>query len=459
MLNIYLTTLGCPKNQVDSEYLKRGCLSEGFIIVDNPDDADVFVVNTCGFIRDAKEESIYEILTLAKKKTGFFPQTAIGNLGDKKLLVFGCLTERYKDEIKRELTEIDALWGVAEQDKIIEYCKNLVNFRGYEKSKKIINKEIASQISDSTLQSYAYIKIAEGCDKKCTFCIIPSIRGPFKSIHPGDIVKEAQGIIRQGTKEIILIAQDITSYGRDLRGYNLVSLLNDLTAIEGDFRIRLLYLYPTSISDELLELIAANEKIYKYLDIPLQHSEDRILRLMGRRGTKKEYIKLLRKIRLTIPDIAIRTTFITGFPSETEEEFLSLLDFIEEMRFERLGVFKYSKEEGTSAAKLKGQIPEGLKNRRYNEIMKRQAIISLEKNKEMVGKRYNAIIDEFDGKVALARLYCHAPDIDGMVIINESRLDNTINNRGNERNISRGDFVEVEIIDAYDYDLKAKIIR
>lgn len=458
MLNIYLTTLGCPKNQVDSEHLKRNFISEGFIFVDDPDDADVFLVNTCGFIRDAKEESIDEILTLAKKKTDFLPQTTIGRKDDKKLLVFGCLTERYRDEIKKELTEIDALWGVAEQEKIIEYCKNLANVKGPKKSQKIIDKKIFPQISVSSVRSYAYIKIAEGCDKKCTFCIIPAIRGRFKSIHPEDIVKEAKCIISQGIKEIILVAQDITSYGRDLNGYNLVTLLNELTAIEGDFRIRLLYLYPTSISDELIELIASNEKIYKYLDIPLQHSEDRLLRLMGRRGTKKEYIKLLRNIRRRIPEIAIRTTFITGFPSETEEEFLSLIDFIEEMRFERLGVFKFSKEEGTSASKLKGQIPEGVKNRRYNEIMQRQAVISFEKNKEMVGKRYNAIIDEIDGKIVLARLYCHAPEIDGLVIINESRLNDTFENKGNGLNISVGDFVEVEIIDAYDYDLMAKIV-
>lgn len=457
MLNIYLTTLGCPKNQVDSEHLKRGFMSEGFIFVDSPDDADVFVVNTCGFIRDAKEESIEEILFLAKKKADFLPEIRKNNGGSKKLLVFGCLTERYRDEIKKEIPEIDALWGVAQEKEIIEYCKKLNIAENTINCKSGEDPQASKKILLNNRSSFAYIKIAEGCDKKCTFCIIPAIRGRFKSIPPDDIIKEAKDFIRQGIKELILVAQDITNYGRDLRGDNLISLLKDLTAIEGDFRVRLLYLYPASISDELLELIASNEKICKYLDIPFQHSEDRILRLMGRRGTKKEYIKLLRNIRRRIPGIAIRTTFIAGFPSETEDEFLSLIDFIEEMRFDRLGVFKYSKEDGTPAEKLRGQIPEKIKNRRYDEIMKIQSFISLQKNKEMIGRRFRALVDEIDGNVAIARLYCHAPEIDGVVIINNRDLD-TVKNLKSKPNISTGDFVNVEIIEAFDYDLESKII-
>lgn len=460
MLNIYLTTLGCPKNQVDSEHLKRDFLSEGFILVESPYNADVFVVNTCGFIKDAKEESIDEIFSLIKKKADFLPEMRTESNGSKKLLVFGCLAQRYKHELKIEIPEIDALWGVAEEKEIIEYCKKLDNFKSVNGGEESIDCQASRKISATGISSFAYIKIADGCDKKCTFCIIPAIRGSFKSISPDTIIKEAEGFIRQGIKELILVAQDITNYGRDLRGYNLISLLNDLVAIEGDFRIRLLYLYPTAVSDELIELIAANEKIYKYLDIPLQHSEDRILRLMGRRGTKKEYVKLLRNIRRKIPEIAIRTTFITGFPSETEEEFLSLMDFIEEMRFDSLGVFKYSKEDKTPAEKLKGQIPEKIKNRRYDEIMKRQAFISLQNNKEMIGKKIRAIVDQIDGNLAIARLYCHAPEIDGVVIIKNSgyEKDAALGFRKSGTEIRTGDFINVEIIEAYDYDLGGRII-
>lgn len=448
MLNIYLTTLGCPKNQVDSEHLQMDFLSEGFVFVESPDNADIFLVNTCGFIREAKEESIDNILSLAKKK---------GHL--KKLIVFGCLAQRYRDELKREIPEIDGLWGIAEGKDIIKFCRDLTNSQDLGDSHIMINHQAAVKPITSNTQSFRYIKIAEGCNKKCTFCVIPSIRGRFQSIPSGSILAEAEVFIKAGVKELILVAQDITDYGRDLKGYSLASLLNDLTDIDGDYWVRLLYLYPTSITDELLELIAKNRKICKYLDIPLQHSEDRILRLMGRRGTKKEYIKLLRNIRRRIPDITLRTTFITGFPSETEEEFRCLMDFIEEMRFDRLGVFKYSKEDGTAAERIKGQIPEKVKSRRYNEIMKLQAGISLEKNKELIGKRFRAIIDEIDGNVALARLYCHAPEIDGLVIIKDLHKfqDSADPEKGNPA-ICIGDFVDVEITEAYDYDLEGKIM-
>lgn len=454
-MNIYLTTLGCPKNQVDSEHLQAHFLSNGFVFVENPDDADIFLVNTCGFIKDAKEESIDRILELAGKKT--VSGSLNRNLEQKKLLVFGCLSQRYGNELTREIPEIDALWGVDQGREIISYCNNL-----QEIPRTIGVKHYStSQHPSKNKQSFKYIKIADGCNKRCTFCIIPSIRGRYRST-PGDVIlKEAESHINNGVKELILVAQDITDYGKDLRanGANLVSLLKDLTAIEGDFWIRLLYLYPTSISIELLEMIAENSKICKYLDIPLQHSEDRMLRLMGRRGTKKEYIKLFKNIRRRIPGVTIRTTLITGFPSETEEEFQSLMDFIEEIRFERLGVFKYSREEGTPASKIKGHISEKVKNRRYDEIMRLQAAISLESNKELVGKRFKAVIDEIDGNTAIARLYCHAPEIDGVVIINRTNCGSN-NSASTEKveSFASGDFVHVEITEAYDYDLKGRII-
>jgi ribosomal protein S12 methylthiotransferase len=455
LTKINITTLGCPKNVVDSGHLTRRFESEGFVHVDDPNNADIILVNTCGFIRDAKEESIEEILKLAKIKNGQGSRVK----GQKKLVVFGCLAKRYRDELMKEIPEIDAIFGVGEDSSIIEYCKHLAKDKR-QKAKEVNSSSFMihgnderstinyEQIISPIASSYAYLKIAEGCDKKCTFCVIPSIRGIFKSIPPERILKEAEEHIKNGIRELILVAQDITKYGKDLAGYNLVSLLKDLASLKGDFRIRLLYLYPTEITDELLELIAKEDKIQKYLDIPLQHSEDKILRAMGRRGTRKEYIKLIRNLRRTIPGVALRTTLIVGFPGETEEDFYGLVDFIEEMRFDRLGVFKYSKEEGTPASKLKGHVPEKVKDKRLDEIMIRQAAISLEKNRELIGRKFEAIIDEIDGDIAIARLYSHAPDIDGVVIVEQSAV------RSQKSEVRVGDFVNVEIVDAFDYDLK-----
>ncbi len=439
MAKINITTLGCPKNQVDSEHLTKAFASQGFTPVDDAADADIILVNTCGFIKDAKEESIEEILNLAKLKKG-----------GKKLIVFGCLAKRYKDEIIKEIPEIDAIFGVGEDDRIIEHCKHSA-FGNMQKAKRDIKMPIAYRPSPIA-SSYAYLKIAEGCNKKCTFCVIPSIRGKFRSVNSEQILKEAEEHIRKGARELILIAQDITNYGRESEKYNLVSLLKDMAAIKGNFRIRLLYLYPTEITDELLEYMTKEDKIQKYLDIPLQHSEDKVLRAMGRRGTRKEYIKLIRTIRKKILGVALRTTFIVGFPGETEEDFNGLVDFIEEIKFDRLGVFKYSKEEGTPASKLKGHVPEKVKDRRLDEIMRRQAAISLEKNRELIGRRYEAIIEEIDGNIAIARLYSHTPEIDGVVIIEQSAVS------GKLSAIKVGEIVNVEITDALDYDVKGKII-
>jgi len=471
LLKVNITTLGCPKNLVDSDHLAKSFVSEGFTYVVDANEADILLVNTCGFIRDAKEESIEEVLRLVEIK-----------MGSKKLIVFGCLAKRYRDELLREIPEIDGIWGVSEEDRIIEYCKKLqvtsYKLKTEKRFKKPhwINNE--KQLTTFNFQlstlSYAYLKIADGCDKRCTFCVIPSIKGKFRSFPPEVILKEAEEYIQQGIKELILVAQDITLYGKGLGRYNLISLLKDMVSINGDFRIRILYLYPTEISDELIECVATEDKICKYLDIPLQHSEDRILRLMGRRGTRKEYIKLIRNIRCDIPGIALRTTFIVGFPTETEEDFKGLLDFIEEVRFDRLGVFKYSREEGTPASRLKGHLPERVKNRRFDEIMKRQALISLKKNKELIGREFDAIIDEVDGDLAIARLYSHTPEIDGVVIIQNTvppahpspsmgegkgggeSLDSGLCALGS---VEVGDMVAVKIVDAFDYDLKGVLVK
>jgi len=470
MTTLYLTTLGCPKNTVDSRHLLESFASEGFSSVDAPEDAGIILVNTCGFIKDAKEESISEILGLAKLKSS-------SGRDAKKLLVFGCLAQRYGDELLKEIPEIDGIWGVGEEKEIIEYCKSAeAQKRGSAEDKKKKKPSGRLDFRASELRrlgtSFAYLKIAEGCDRKCTFCVIPSIRGKFRSITRESVLEEARAYVRSGVKELILVAQDITNYGKEWKDYGLLSLLRDMAAIEGDFRIRLLYLYPTEITNELLDFIVAEEKICNYLDIPLQHSEDRLLRLMGRRGTRKEYTKLIKTIRRKIPGVTLRTTLIVGFPSESEEDFRGLVDFIEEMRFERLGVFTFSKEEGTPSAKLKGQIPEKVKKRRLDEIMSCQAAISLEKNRELVGKRFRAIIDEVDNDVIIGRLCSHTPEIDGVVIIDraEARKIGRKEQKGLNASTSGllpfrtsgltvGEFVNVAIVDAYDYDVKGVLVE
>lgn len=422
----------------DSRRLLNGASAKGLWFEDDPAKADVILVNTCGFIRDAKEESISEILKFASLK-------AEGWRG--RIVVFGCLAERYRDELAREIPEMDALFGVGEDDRILEYCLGLKK-----RKKETEGRGPAAEqaVLPGVGPSYAYLKIADGCDRRCTFCVIPALRGRFRSMPHESIVAEAAEFVRSGVKELILVAQDVCNYKDHDGKYGLEELLKELSAIEGDFRIRLLYLYPTGITDELLDIIAGEEKICKYLDIPLQHSEDRVLRLMGRRGNRKEYAKLIRRIRRRIPGVTIRTTIIAGFPSETEEEFMALLDFIEETRFDRLGAFAYSREEGSPAALLKGQIPEKTKKRRLDEIMKRQSLISLAKNEEMVGRKFRALVDEIDDHVMLCRLESQTPEIDGVVIIEKEDM-------GGRARPKAGDFVRVEITGAFDYDLKGRL--
>lgn len=426
MSTFTVITLGCPKNTVDSRDLIETLRREGFIYVEDFKRADLILINTCCFINDAKEESIEEILTVAKFKV------------DRKLIVFGCLSQRYGEELIKEIPEIDALFGVNDKEKIVNYLRDSLSER--------YSRDEHSEYTAEP-KSYRYIKIAEGCSRRCSFCIIPEIRGRFRSKNPQEIVREAKEFVNSGIKELILVAQDITQYGKDLKNFRLVDLLRELCKIEGDFWIRLLYLYPSQIDQDLIEFIAEEPKIVKYLDIPFQHSEERILRLMGRSGTKKEYLKLIRRLREDIPGVTLRSTFIVGFPTETEDEFQRLLDFIEEVQFDRLGVFKYSREEGTKAFSLKGQIPESLKERRYEQIMSKQALISLEKNRALTGREFDALIDYLDGDIALGRLYCHAPEIDGFVIIE------------NSTELREGEKVKVLISDAYEYDLKGVLIK
>lgn len=418
---VCLLSLGCPKNLVDSENLLKRLAGQGIEYEPDPDHAEILLINTCGFIEDAKRESIDEILNLVERK------------GHRKLVVFGCLAKRFGDELKREVPEIDALYGVGEEEKIAAFCGSIL-----QASEALQDPQLLSETA------YAYLKIAEGCDRGCSYCVIPDIRGRFRSRDPEEILKEAELLVGSGRKELILIAQDITSYGRDMRGYTLERLVRDIASIRGDFWIRLLYLYPTSITDELLETIGREEKVCKYLDIPLQHTEQKILRLMGRTGSRELFRELISRIRRAIPEIALRTTLITGFPQETDDDFDQMLGFVEEMAFDRLGVFAYSREEGSSAYALKGQVPKPVRKKRRDTIMKIQAGISLEKNRKLVGRTFRALVDEADSDAAVARIYSQAPEIDGVVFIQRP-------------GIHKNAFVQVRIDTAYDYDLKGSI--
>jgi ribosomal protein S12 methylthiotransferase len=461
-----MVSLGCPKNLVDSDTLLTKLRREGFLYTPETGNADFVLVNTCGFIEEAKKESVEEILKLKH----------ITEHGGK-LLVFGCLAKRYGDELKKEIPEIDGLWGVGEEDKIVEYCKRIkFVVRSSEFGDEADPKRITpcAELNTPNFPAYAYVKVAEGCSRGCTYCVIPSIRGPFRSMEPDNILRKAEEHIHSGAKELVLIAQDLGNYGREYNGYTLSSLIRDISAISGDFWIRLLYLNPTSVSDELLSAVAEEEKVCKYLDIPLQHSEERILKAMGRGGTRKSIAQMIKKIRAAIPQITLRTTFIVGFPGETEEDFAGLKKFVEETGFERLGVFLYSREEGTPASKMKGNVPRKTSERRRDEIMKLQSSLSLEKNEALVGKKLRVLVDEVEGGTAIARLSSQAPEIDGVVLLDTEtrRIGETGTKIQREKKSPRrrvtvapfqkkvraGEFVKVQIVEAYDYDLKGVLI-
>jgi ribosomal protein S12 methylthiotransferase len=431
MKTVAIVSLGCPKNLVDSETLIKKLMASGISCSSNPDSSDVILINTCGFIEDAKKESIQEILRIAEGKK---------QDRQKRLIVFGCLAERYGKELQEEIPEIDALWGVDRAADIVDYCKEILSDEGIHRKKD--DCQIPSLISHD---SFAYIKIAEGCDRTCSFCVIPSIRGKYQSRNPDEIVREAEERVRSGTKELILVAQDITSYGKEIGTYSLSRLLRNIASLSGNFWIRLLYLYPAAVSDELIETIGTEDKVCNYIDMPLQHSEERILRLMGRGGSRKKFEELVLRIRRALPDVVLRTTLIVGFPQETDKEFDDMAKFVQNVQFEHLGVFMYSPEEGTDAYTLKGQVSEKMKQKRYNEIMSIQSAISLKKNKRFIGRTFKALVDDVENNIAIARLYSQAPDIDGVVFVQNETVD-------------KGAFVTVRIDEAYDYDLRGTLV-
>lgn len=431
-MKVFIDTLGCPKNFNDSEMAKGILEDNNFITVNQPDEADVIVVNTCGFINDAKTESIARIFEMAEYKEA-----------GKKIIVSGCLSERYSDELFEEMPEVDAFIGVNEYEQLPEILSRIDEGRRVKVSHSCsdILKIMPRKLSDNPYT--ATLKIAEGCNNRCAYCVIPQIRGKFRSKREEDILEEAKQLAEAGCKELILIAQDVTYYGMDLYGeLRLAKLVKKLCQIDGIHWIRLMYCYEDRITDELIQVMAEEDKVCKYLDIPIQHASDNVLRGMKRRSTSKSIKNTILKLKEAMPNIHIRTTLIVGFPGETEDDYDELVDFVEEEKFARLGVFTYSQEENTVAGEMENQIDEEIKAERQDGIMRRQLDISLESNREKIGQTLEVLIDEIDEDGSyIGRTEYDAPEIDNSVIFTS------------EKEHKIGEFATVEITDAFDYDL------
>ena len=437
---IGMVSLGCPKNLVDSEVMLGILSKEDYEITPREEEAEVIIVNTCGFIESAKQESINAILEMAQLKK------------DKcrLLIVSGCLAERYKEKIIDEIPEVDAVIGTGgygEIAKVINRADKGERPVVYGKLQEIDYLENSRLVS--TTKGSAYLKIAEGCDNCCTYCIIPALRGKYRSRKMEDILKEAKALAQSGVKELILVAQDTTRYGIDIyQDKKLVSLVRELSQIDEIKWIRLLYCYPEMIDDGLIEELAINPKLCKYLDIPLQHASDRVLKVMNRRGTAADYSILIKKLRDRIPGIVIRTSLIVGFPGETEEDFTILYEFVGKNKFDRLGVFTYSKEEDTPAARLRPQISKRVKAKRYDSVMALQRDITLELNRERLDKIYTAMVEGVseDGIFYYGRTYGEAPEIDGLVYFTSREP------------LEAGSFVDVKILSIDQYDLTGDVV-
>lgn len=428
-----MISLGCPKNQVDGEILLSKLSDAGFEIVNTIEQSDLMIVNTCGFIDDAKKEAIETILEVAQyKEAGII----------SAIVVTGCLAERYQDEILREMPEVDAVVGIGANENIVKICqKALCGI-----STSIFPDKCYLPLDDdrmlSTPSHWAYLKIAEGCDNKCAYCAIPAIRGPFRSRTIESIVAEGEKLAQKGVKEIILVAQDTTKYGYDLYGeYRLDDLLMELVKIDGIEWIRLFYCYPQRITDSLIEVIKTQDKICNYIDIPLQHANHDVLKNMNRTGDAQSYIELLSKMRREIPDISFRTTFMVGFPGETEEQFEDLCNFVSEVKFDKMGCFTFSPEEDTPAYDMDCQIDEDVKQRRQEVLMNLQYSVTQQCNQNKIGKIYKVIVDEANDGTYIGRSYLDSPEIDSGIIFTS------------KEQIPIGSFVNVKIISFDDYDL------
>ena len=442
-MKIIFISLGCDKNLVDSEVMLGLLRDRGYEFTDDEAEADVIVINTCCFIHDAKEESIQTILDMAEYK-----KTEIGHC--KALIVTGCLAQRYRDEMEREIPEVDAIVGTTAYDQIVEAMEAVLDGKNGDR----FASEEALPLPDTkriltTGGHYAYLKIAEGCDKHCTYCVIPRLRGHFRSVPMEHLIEEARGLAEEGVRELIIIAQETTLYGLDLYGKkSLPKLLRELAKIEDIKWLRVMYCYPEEIDDELIQVIKDESKVCHYLDLPIQHAADHILSRMGRRTNHEQLKTMIGKLRAEIPDICLRTTLITGFPGETKEEHELLMDFVDEMEFERLGVFTYSPEEDTPAAEMPDQISEKCKLERQKELMELQQEIAFEHADNMVGREVDAFIE---GKVVeenayVARTYMDAPNVDGYLFINT------------DQTLISGDFVRVKITGALEYDLIGELV-
>jgi len=440
LVKVGFVSLGCNKNLVDSEIMMGACVKAGFEITSNAEDADVIVINTCGFINDAKQESIDTILEMAEYK----------NKKCKFLIVTGCLSQRYKDDILKELPEVDAILGVKEMLKLPNVIKKL--YEGESKLQVFDDKPTFVYTSSmprliATPKFYAYIKIAEGCNNRCSYCSIPLIRGNYTSRYIDDIIQEARKLSEDGYKEIVLTAQDTTKYGIDIyQKKMLATLLQKLSEIDNIKWIRFLYSYPEDIDDELLNIVKSLPKVVKYFDIPIQHINNRILKLMNRKTSSEGIKELIQRIRSAFDEVVIRTTVMVGFPTESEDEFEELYEFVKWAKFDRLGAFMYSQEEGTPAADLP-QTDDETKVKRYERILNLQRKISLERNRKRISKKYEVVIEGRDrNNFYIARSQFEAPEVDGKIIV------------FSKRKLLPGEFVVVKILDAFEYDLVGEVI-
>lgn len=439
-IKVGFISLGCPKNQVDAELMLKKLTDAGYEIVDVAYEADVVIINTCGFIEDAKQESIDNILEMAELKK----EDSI-----QKIIVTGCLAQRYNQELVREMPEVDGILGIGANGDIVKAIEAVMNGEKYESFPDKENMPLEGERLLTTPQYWAYLRIADGCSNCCAYCAIPIIRGAFRSRKTEDIINEAKKLASEGTKELVVIAQDTTRYGLDLYGkLMLPELLRELNKIEGIQWIRLLYCYPDRITDELLEAMAQCEKVLHYIDIPLQHCDEKILKAMNRTGNRETLTELIDRMREKMPDIILRTTFITGFPGEDEEAFTSLSEFIDDVQFDRLGCFPYSAEEGTPAAEFPEQIDDEVKKHRADVIMEQQYDIFQFKQKQYIGTVQKCIVEGYDGYTDsyFGRTWMDAPEIDSNIYFT------------GKGDYNEGDLVDVEIFDINEYDLMGEIV-
>ena len=439
-VKVGMVSLGCSKNLVDSERMLYKLKSHGYKLVTEPGLSDIAVVNTCGFIQSAKEEAIETILELAKLKEE-------GTI--KKIVITGCLTERYREETAELFPEADAVIGIGNNKDIVDVLDHVMKDERYINFAPKLDAELTGERIISTLPFFAYLKIAEGCSNCCTYCAIPQIRGKFRSVPMEDVIKEAEWLAENGVTELIVIAQDTSRYGEDLYGKSkLPELLRRLCRIDGIHWIRTLYCYPERITDDLLDTIASEEKLVKYLEIPIQHCNAEILDSMNRWGDRESLENLFSHIREKIPNVVLRTTLITGFPAETDEQFTELSEFVQRVRFDRLGCFAYSQEEGTKASEFENQVEDEIKNHRADIIMEQQMMISAENNEKLMGKTLETVVEGFDrlAECWFGRTAMDAPDIDGKIFFTS------------EKKLAVGEYVKVKITDTLDYDLIGEVI-